>query len=169
MMNLVWTCKKFGDLTPSELYDIIRLRNEVFVVEQNCVFQDADNKDLLCFHLSGYKGSNLVAYTRLVPPGIAYNEASIGRVVTSPAHRKSGYGKRLMEVSITVCEELFGSGPIKIGAQLYLEKFYNSLGFKRVGDIYDEDGIDHIYMIRNGSKKVASSKTGNKKSAKKVS
>src|SRR4051812_43147529 len=112
MMNLVWTCKKFDDLTPSELYNIIRLRNEVFVVEQNCVFQDADNKDLLSYHLSGYKGSDLVAYTRLVPPGIAYDEPSIGRVVTSPSFRKAGYGRILMEVSITVCEELFGKGPI---------------------------------------------------------
>ena len=152
MMNLVWTCKKFGDLTASELYNIIRLRNEVFVVEQDCVFQDADDKDISSFHLTGYRGAELVAYTRLVPPGIAYEEPSIGRVVVKSAWRKSGYGKRLMEVSITVCEELFGRRTIKIGAQLYLERFYNSLGFKRTGAVYDEDGIEHIYMIRTKTK-----------------
>jgi ElaA protein len=143
-----WICKKFADLTPFELYDIIRLRNAVFVVEQNCVFQDADNMDQQCYHLMGLNEAALTAYTRLVPPGVAYEQMSIGRVVTDPSSRKSGAGKELMRESIIQCEHLFGIGPIKIGAQLYLKKFYESFGFVQCSDVYDEDGIDHIKMIK---------------------
>ena len=142
-----WLCKKFDDLTPHELYAILQLRNEVFVVEQNCVFQDADNKDQSSFHLMGWMDDKLVAYTRLVPPGIAYKEPSIGRVVTSPSLRKTGIGRELMERSIEQIIELFGTNPIKLGAQLYLKNFYESLGFIQSSDIYLEDGIEHIEMI----------------------
>jgi len=142
-----WILKTFDSLTPHELYAILRLRSEVFVVEQNCVFQDMDNKDQECHHLMGWQNDLLTAYTRLVPPGLAYIEASIGRVVTSPAARRSGAGKSLIEKSIEEAYTLFGKGPIKIGAQLYLKKFYNSFGFEQIGDVYDEDGIDHIKMI----------------------
>jgi ElaA protein len=148
-MNLTWVCKKFEDLTPHELYAIIRLRNAVFVVEQNCVFQDADDKDQQAYHLMGWSGDTLAAYTRLIPPGVAYNEMSIGRVITDPAHRKTGAGKLLMFESIAQCHRLFGAGAIQIGAQLYLKKFYEFFGFQQIGDIYDEDGIDHIHMIRS--------------------
>lgn len=147
-MSLTWSCKKFEELTPHELYAIIRLRNAVFVVEQNCVFQDADNKDEHCFHLMGTNGKELVAYTRLVPPGVAYDEMSIGRVVTDPLSRRTGAGKVLMKESIEQCHKLFGEGTIKIGAQLYLKKFYESFGFVQDGEVYDEDGIDHIHMVR---------------------
>src|SRR6476469_7245768 len=99
-MNLTWVCKKIDDLTPHELYAIIRLRNAVFVVEQNCVFQDADDKDPQCYHLMGWNENTLAAYTRLVPPGVAYEEMSIGRVVTDPAQRRTGAGKQLMIRSI---------------------------------------------------------------------
>lgn len=133
---------------PHELYAILRLRTEVFVVEQACIFQDMDNKDQLSYHLMGWENNNLVAYTRLVPPGISYQEASIGRVVTSPAVRSNGLGKLLMEKSIEQTIHLYGKTPIKLGAQLYLKKFYESLGFRQTSDIYDEDGIDHIEMIR---------------------
>jgi ElaA protein len=143
-----WQVKTFDSLTPHELYAILRLRSEVFVVEQNCVFQDMDNKDQNCYHLMGWKNGILIAYTRLVPPGISYNEASIGRVVTSSVARGSGAGKLLMQKSIEELEKLCGKGIIKIGAQLYLKKFYESFGFKQTGDVYDEDGIDHIHMIR---------------------
>lgn len=143
-----WILKKFDSLTPTELYTILRLRSEVFVVEQTCVFQDMDNKDQQCYHLMGWKDDLLAAYTRLVPPGLNYPEASIGRVVTSPSARGGGIGKTLMEKSIEEVFKLYGQGPIKIGAQLYLKKFYGSFGFEQVGDIYDEDGIDHIKMIR---------------------
>ena len=139
----------FAKLTPYELYAIIRLRNEVFVVEQNCVFQDADNKDPDCHHLMIWDNENLVAYSRLLYPGLAYEYMSIGRVISSPAYRGSGAGKLLMERSIEACRELFGEGPIQIGAQLYLKKFYESLGFVQISDIYLEDNIQHILMLRN--------------------
>jgi ElaA protein len=145
---VTWQLKKFEDLTPPELYAILRLRTEVFVVEQTCIFQDMDNKDQPSYHLMGWEKDNLVAYTRLVPPGISYEEPSIGRVVTSPAARGSGIGKVLMEKSIEEINRLYGKTPIKLGAQLYLKKFYESLGFRQTSDIYDEDGIDHIEMIR---------------------
>lgn len=144
-----WLLKKFEELTPHELYAILQLRIEVFVVEQNCVFQDADGKDECAFHLMGWEGKNLFAYTRLVPPGEIYEEPSIGRVVTAPAARKSGTGKELMKRSIAAVYELFGHLPIRIGAQLYLRRFYESFGFEQVSNVYPEDGIEHIYMIKN--------------------
>jgi ElaA protein len=146
-MNIHWYCKTFEELSPHELYKILQLRNEVFVVEQNCVFQDADNKDEGCLHFMGFKEDVLIAYTRLAAPGYIYEQASIGRVVTSPAHRKKGSGKDLMQRSIQECKLHFGNVAIKIGAQYYLVPFYSSFGFKPVGEKYLEDGIEHIYMI----------------------
>lgn len=143
-----WVLKNFDELNSEELYSLLRLRSEVFVVEQNCIFLDMDNKDQQCYHLLGWRDNELVAYTRLVPPGISYGYPSIGRVVTSPTVRKGGLGRSLMEKSIEVCNELFGKLPIRIGAQLYLKKFYESLGFEQSSEIYDEDGIDHIEMTR---------------------
>lgn len=143
-----WTLKKFEDLTLNELYALLCLRTEVFVVEQNCVFQDMDNKDQYCYHLMGWKENELVAYTRLVPDGVSYaGYPSIGRVVTAPAARGGGIGRILMEKSIEETRRIFGNGPIKIGAQLYLLAFYSSLGFVQTSDIYMEDGIEHIEMI----------------------
>lgn len=149
-MKLNWTVKKFEALTPYELYDIIWLRNEVFVVEQNCVYQDADYKDQNGWHLMGIdEDGKLMAYVRLLPAGVSYEkEPSIGRVVTNPAARGTGAGKQLMEIAIQQCEELFGNLDIKIGAQYYLLKFYTSLGFKQTSEIYLEDNIEHIEMIR---------------------
>ena len=144
---ITWICKPFSRLSADELYAILQLRSAVFVVEQNCVFQDADNKDQPSFHLMGWQDAALVAYTRLVPPGIAYNEASIGRVVTAITARGSGIGRTLMQRSIDECRKLFGGGMIRIGAQLYLKEFYGSLGFIPTGGIYPEDGIDHIQML----------------------
>jgi ElaA protein len=147
-MSTQWLLKKFEALTPFELYAILQLRNEVFVVEQNCVFQDADDKDQTSWHLMGMQDDKLVAYTRLVPPGVSYAEPSIGRVVTSPQVRGTGIGKELMQRSIDECYRLFGQQPIKIGAQYYLKQFYGSLGFAQVSEIYLEDGIEHIYMLK---------------------
>lgn len=147
-MAIEWSLKKFDDLTPLELYKIIQLRNEVFVVEQNCPYQDADNKDLFSYHLMGWDKDKLLAYTRLLPPGLSYTEPSIGRVVNSPAARGSGIGRQLMLKSIEQVKQLFGEGPVKIGAQLYLNKFYTSLGFQQTSDIYLEDNIEHIEMVR---------------------
>jgi len=144
---IVWKCKPFRDLSVYELYDIIRLRNEVFVVEQNCVFQDADNKDQDCYHLCGRKNDKLIAYVRLVPPGISYDEPSIGRVVTSPLERRTGTGRLLMQRAIAECFKTFGEQNIRIGAQLYLKKFYESLRFRQVSDVYLEDNIPHIEML----------------------
>ena len=146
-MNIHWYCKAFDDLSPLEMYKILQLRNEVFVVEQNCVFQDADNKDEGCLHFMGFINDDLAAYTRLVPPGYIYTEPSIGRVVTSPLYRAKGLGKELMQRSIEMCRANFGDLPIKIVAQYYLLKFYSSLGFKVIGEIYLEDGIEHVHML----------------------
>jgi len=144
-----WVLKHFNDLSVSELYAIMQLRNEVFVVEQNCVFQDADNKDQRSHHLMGWDNQKLVAYSRIVPPGIAYDSfPSIGRVVTSPTMRTTGIGKILMQQSIEELQKLFGKSSIKLGAQLYLKKFYESFGFVQSSEVYIEDGIPHIEMIR---------------------
>jgi ElaA protein len=145
---MFWILKKFDELSSSELYDILRLRNEVFVVEQNCVFQDADNKDQNSYHLMGMEDGRLLAYTRIVPPGEIYQQPSIGRVVTSPDARGKGFGKELMQQSIKMVYTLFGQQPIMIGAQCYLKKFYEELGFLQSGEIYPEDGIDHMHMIK---------------------
>lgn len=147
--SITWTCKAFNELTPLELYKILQLRNEVFVVEQNCVFQDADGKDLQAMHLMAWAGEELAAYTRLFDKGITYSYASIGRVITSPRYRRCGLGKQLMSNSIEQLFTLFGIQPIKIGAQFYLKNFYESFGFVADGPLYDEDGIDHIHMIRS--------------------
>jgi ElaA protein len=139
--------KSFATLTPNELYALLRLRSEVFVVEQNCVFLDADNKDIYCHHLMLFDNKRLIAYARLVPPGISYREMSVGRVVTAKEARGKGAGRQLMELAVEYCRKIFGDGPIRIGAQFYLEKFYAEIGFTATGDVYDEDGIEHIEMI----------------------
>jgi ElaA protein len=148
-MEIQWLLKKFEALTPYQLYAILQLRNEVFVVEQNCVFQDADDKDQNAHHLMGFVDNKLVAYTRLVPQGEAYDEASIGRVVTAPSLRRTGAGRELMVKSIDTLYNVFGKQPIKIGAQLYLKKFYESFGFHQISEVYLEDGIEHIHMLLN--------------------
>ncbi|MDP9229438.1 MAG: GNAT family N-acetyltransferase [Bacteroidota bacterium] len=142
-----WVCKKFDELSSHELYSILQLRNEVFVVEQKCVFQDADNKDQSSYHLMGWENNLLAAYTRIMPSGLAFIEASIGRVVTSARARRNGTGKLLMKKSIEELHHLFGQIPIRIGAQLYLKHFYQSLKFEQSSDVYLEDGIEHIEMI----------------------
>lgn len=146
-MQLKWKLNYFKELSTEELYTILQLRNEVFVVEQNCVYQDADNKDSISFHLSGWDGGNLVAYCRILPPGVSYTEASIGRVVSSPEYRNKGYGKQLMNEAIIHTLAQFECNTIKISAQLYLQKFYEQLGFVKLSDSYLEDNIPHIEML----------------------
>jgi ElaA protein len=132
----------FNQLTPLALYQIMQLRSQVFVVEQNCVYLDADGKDDRSKHLCGYFENELVAYTRLLPAGLAYDEAcSIGRVVTAPTHRGKG--------SIAHCKTLWPGTASKIGAQLYLKSFYESFGFAQATPVYLEDGIEHIGMLLN--------------------
>ncbi|GAB2618171.1 GNAT family N-acetyltransferase [Belliella aquatica] len=147
-MNLKHILKTFHELNVDELYDLLRLRSEVFVVEQNCVFLDLDDKDQKCFHLLLYQENELVAYTRIVPAGLSYEEVAIGRVVSSPAFRGKGLGRKVMELTLEACYQLFGSCDIRLGAQTYALGFYESLGFKSDGEIYDEDGIEHIEMVR---------------------
>jgi len=147
-----YTCKAFQELTLDQLYAIMVLRQEVFVVEQDCPYIDADNKDQDSYHLMGWNADNqLVAYTRLVPKGISYNNyISIGRVITSKLVRRQGVGITLMEKSVDKIRELFGTEePIKISAQVYLLRFYTSLGFDKIGEEYLEDGIPHTAMIRD--------------------
>lgn len=145
--QLNWTYKAFDELTPKELYAILRLRCEVFIIEQNCNYLDVDGKDLKCFHLMAWHGENLVAYTRILSPGTSYPEASIGRVLTAANYRKIGAGITLMQKSIAKVYESYGKGPIKIGAQLYLKKFYEGFGFIKCSDEYLEDDIPHIEML----------------------
>ena len=149
-MNITWYHKHFRDLNTTELYQILQLRNEVFIVEQNCPFQDLDDKDFKCYHLIGFDtvSQKIMAYTRIVPAGVSYEEASIGRVVSSPLARGAGIGKQLMKKSIELLEELYGGVSIRIGAQLYLKKYYESFGFQQDSEIYLEDGIEHILMVR---------------------
>ena len=142
--------KPYSELSLDELYEIMVLRQEVFVVEQDCPYLDADGKDQQAWHLMGFdKKEKLVAYSRIVPRGISYkNYPSIGRIVSSPSVRGNGIGKKLMIASIGTSENLFKGQPIKISAQCYLIKFYESFGFKPEGKEYLEDNIPHIAMIR---------------------
>lgn len=144
-----WQYKKFDELTSIELYEILKLRNLVFVVEQNCVYLDTDDKDLQSWHLFGYHQKQLIAYLRILPPGISYNEASIGRVVTHPDFRKFGYGIELMKIGIEKTLQQYNTSVIKISAQCYLLNFYSNLGFVAIGEEYLEDDIPHIEMIYN--------------------
>ena len=149
MATIQWTIKSFPELTPSELYDILKLRSEVFVVEQQCIFLDMDDKDQGSRHVQGRLNETLVAACRILPPGLAYEEPSIGRVVGSPRYRGKGAGIALMENAIQETIRLYESLPIKIGAQLYLKRFYESLGFLQCSETYMEDDIPHIKMLRN--------------------
>lgn len=147
MNHITWHNKTFEALTPYELYAILQLRSEVFVVEQQCVYLDTDNKDQVSYHVMAWQQHKLVAYTRLVPAGISYPEPSIGRVVTSPAVRGTGIGRTLMQHSISTLYSLWGKTTITIGAQYYLRNFYSSLGFQQCSEVYLEDGIEHITMF----------------------
>ena len=147
-MTLNYCIKSFDELTNNELYDLLRLRSEIFVVEQNCPYLDLDNKDQKSFHLLYYVNNEFAGSTRLLPAGLSFEEISIGRVVIANSHRGLGLGVKLMEVSIEGCQQKFGNGPIRIGAQYHLSKFYQSLGFVEQGEQYDEDGIPHIEMLR---------------------
>lgn len=144
---IVFTTKSFAELSASELYSLLQLRSEIFVVEQNCAYQDCDGKDEMSMHLLGFEDNVLVAYARLLPKGVSYeNYPSIGRVATKFSVRKKGYGKLLMLEAIKYCKEHFKIN-IKISAQAYLEKFYQDLGFVTISAPYLEDDIPHIAMI----------------------
>lgn len=155
--QLFYQCLAFEELSLEQLYQIMTLRLEVFVVEQNCPYLDADGKDHASWHLLGTNAAGeLLAYTRLVPMGVSYSEyASIGRVVNSSKIRGQGAGRELMEVSKRHLRALWGEEiPVKISAQCYLQRFYESLGFEAVGESYLEDDIPHIAMILKESASV---------------
>jgi len=139
--------KTFEELTVHELHDLLQLRSEVFVVEQDCVYQDIDGKDQRALHIIGKKGGKTVAYTRCFAPGIYFDEAAIGRVVVDKAERKYGYGHDIMEASCIAIKKRYHTKSIKLSAQTYLIKFYESHGFQIIGEEYLEDGIPHIAMI----------------------
>jgi len=145
-----WKIKRFEALSLQELYSTLQLRSEVFVVEQNCVYQDIDNKDQKATHLLGFLDQTLVAYARLFQAGDYFEQASIGRVVVSPAHRSKSFGHELMRAAISEVEQHFQTDEITISAQLYLKAFYESHGFVVVGETYLEDDIPHIKMQRIG-------------------
>jgi ElaA protein len=141
---LRWHEHTFAELSAAQLYELMVVRARVFVVEQNCVYNDADGADPQCRHIWATQDDAIVAYCRVVPPGVKYAEASIGRVLTAPEARGTGAGRELMRRAIAAC----GSQRIRIGAQAYLTKFYGELGFVVDGEIYDEDGIPHVQMVR---------------------
>lgn len=141
--------KLFSELSLEELYSVLQLRSEVFVVEQDCVYQDIDGKDQKALHVLGFKNSKLVAYTRCFAPGYYFEEASIGRVIVKNSQRKFGLGHEILESSIDVIHEKYQTREIKLSAQQYLTKFYESHGFIQIGEGYLEDGIPHIAMVKN--------------------
>ena len=140
--------KKFKELSTEELYSILRLRSGIFVVEQDCVYQDLDDKDQKALHIIGIRNDEVVAYTRIFKPGDYFEEASIGRVAVKKNERMHGYGRDIMMASIEAVKEYFKETTIRLSAQLYLKDFYNSLGFYQVGEPYLEDGIPHIAMLK---------------------
>lgn len=142
------TIKKFNDLSPLELYEILQLRSEVFVVEQNCVYQDIDGNDQKALHIIGTIENKIIAYTRCFRPGDYFKEASIGRVVVKESQRKFKRGNQIMNKSIKAINDHYKTKIIKISAQCYLNKFYTNLQFKSIGEKYLEDGIPHVAMLR---------------------
>lgn len=142
-----WEIKAFDQLSLQELYTIFTLRTNVFVVEQACPYPELDGKDPNCLHLLGTINGELVAYLRILPAGLRYDEVSIGRVVIKPSHRGKGLGRLMMEQAIHCITNEWKESQIKIGAQAYLEKFYQSLGFEPVSEVYLEDDIPHLDML----------------------
>lgn len=148
-MALQWNLKKFDELSNKELYRILKLRMEVFVLEQECLYPELDDKDFACLHLWAEQEGSILAYTRLVPPGLSYPQASIGRVIVAEQARGTGLSQQLMISSIESVSKEFGVNDIQIGAQFHLKSFYEKLGFEQVSDPYPDYGILHIDMIKS--------------------
>lgn len=149
MMDFQWFVKPFTALQPLELYQILQLRIDVFMLEQNCLYPECDDKDLAAIHLYATHADKVVAYARLLPAGISYSDLSIGRVVVHKDFRKYGLGKELMNQAIAYWESEAPNLSIRISGQLYLQRFYENLGFQTVSEVYLEDNIPHIEMIRS--------------------
>lgn len=147
-MNLSWEWKRFDQLTADEVYTILCVRQQVFVLEQECLYLDADGKDRQSFHLMGFDGDELVAYARILDAGVSYPEVSMGRILTTEKARGSGAGIELMEVGLQQIQDHYGNVPIRISAQTYLLQFYQKFGFESTGKEYLEDEIPHTEMLR---------------------
>ncbi|NKI31234.1 GNAT family N-acetyltransferase [Croceivirga thetidis] len=141
--------KQFTELNTSNLYEILRLRSEVFVVEQDCVYQDVDGKDKNAIHVLGYDNQELVAYTRIFRPGDYFEHMSFGRVVVAKKFRHLGYGKEIIKATINTISKIKANSTIEISAQTYLKRFYEDFGFQKKGEEYLEDGIPHIRMLKD--------------------
>lgn len=147
-MNLSWEWKRFDQLTADEVYTILCVRQQVFVLEQECLYLDADGKDRQSFHLMGFDGDELVAYARILDAGVSYPEVSMGRILTTEKARGTGAGIELMEVGLQHIQDHYGKVPIRISAQTYLLQFYQKFGFESTGKEYLEDEIPHTEMLR---------------------
>jgi ElaA protein len=148
-MLFTWTFTPFASLTVAQLYSILAARSAVFVVEQNCPYQDMDGVDERCMHLVAWQEKEVAAYLRIVPPGIKFSEPSIGRVITGPKFRGTGLGRELMRRGVLQLDELYPNRPSRIGAQAHLQKFYAEFGYVTSSDTYLEDGIAHVEMVRD--------------------
>nr|WP_315467794.1 GNAT family N-acetyltransferase [uncultured Undibacterium sp.] len=148
MQTIHWQSCQFSELSAIQLYAILQARSAVFVVEQNCPYLDMDNVDQSCLHLIAWtEQQEVAAYLRIVPPSLKFNEASLGRVITTQIGRGAGLGKQLLQHGIAACQNAYPESAIRIAAQAYLEKFYQSFGFVTVSDQYLEDDIPHIDML----------------------
>lgn len=151
-VQVAWQWSRFQDLSPEDLYEVVRLREAVFIVEQNCPYPDADGRDPAAWHLLGWSQDDeprrLVAYARVFEPGVRYEEGSVGRVVTAREVRRSGVGRALMAEALRRLQELAPGQPMRLAAQRYLENFYTSFGFTTASAPYEEDGIMHVDMLR---------------------
>jgi ElaA protein len=153
-----WLCLKFSELSTTQLYQLLKLRIDVFVVEQTCPYPELDDKDHQdnVYHLLGYQDEKLVACARLLAPGISYPQVSIGRVATAQAYRQHGLGKKLLSTALHQCEQLWPQQDIQIGAQVYLIAFYENFGFQRDSHDYLEDNIPHLDMLLTKKKNISS-------------
>jgi ElaA protein len=147
-MSIEWQWRRYAELSSREIYAIFAARQAVFIVEQNCPYQDMDGKDLDAWHLIAWSGEEVAAYLRLLAPGVSYPEPSLGRIITTKIGRGHGLGRELVARGLEKIHELYPTLPIRIGAQAHLHKFYGSLGFVQSSEPYDEDGIIHIEMLR---------------------
>ena len=147
-LKIHWESLPFKSIDVEKLYEIIQLRQEIFIVEQDCPYIDADGIDPKCIHISGYYDKNLIAYSRIMPPGINYKEASIGRIITKKNYRSLGIRYKLVSISIEEIYKNYGNQPIRLSGQTYARAFYEKLGFIGQGKEYLEDGIPHISLVK---------------------
>lgn len=150
-MNLVWHFKTFDELSPRELYNILQLRTEVFIVEQNCIYNECDGKDFQCTQLWCTLDDKIVGSCRIVPPGVSYAEPSFGRIASHPDYRNLKLGHKMMEMILEIIRNHYDTEAVRISAQVYLGKFYEKYGFKQVSEEYLEDLLPHMEMLRSES------------------